>query len=245
MGVNTAIILAGGLGTRLRSVVSDVPKPMAPIGDKPFLAFLLEYWYQQGIRHYVLSVGYKHEIIMQYFGERFHDALITYAIEEEPMGTGGGLLLALSKLGNEEHVLVLNGDTYFEIDLMSLEKFAETEASDMLFSAFQSQNGQRYLPLPVVNETGKIDFLANAKVIQSEFWVNGGVYLLRPEIFTNFGLKKCSLEQDLFHDMAKRQGRIYAKKFEAKFIDIGIPEDYFLFKTRMELSGHVSKMEIL
>ena len=245
MGVKSAIILAGGLGTRLRTVVSDVPKPMAPIGDKPFLACLLKYWYLQGIRHFVLSVGYKHEIIMAYFGSAYHDALITYVIEEEPMGTGGALLLALSKLENASQVLVLNGDTYFEIDLMSLEKFAEIHATDLLFSAFLSHDGQRYLPLPVADDNGKIDFLVNTTINQAEFWVNAGVYLMRSEIFRDFGLKKCSLEQDLFPNIAQKEMRIYAKIFAAKFIDIGIPEDYFRFKNRMELAGHFTNMEIL
>ena len=112
----SAVILAGGLGTRLRSVVSDVPKPMAPVGGRPFLEYQLEYWINQGISRFVLSVGYRHEAITEHFGSRYKGVELEYAVEEQPLGTGGGLLLAAEKLKQDTPFLLLNKDTYFKTD---------------------------------------------------------------------------------------------------------------------------------
>jgi len=102
-----AIILAGGLGTRLRSAVPSLPKPMAPIKGKPFLGYLFDYWLHQGIKHFILSVGYKYEVIHERFGTKYKDADVSYAIENEPLGTGGGLLLALNSLDQKSHFYFL------------------------------------------------------------------------------------------------------------------------------------------
>src|SRR5512147_529361 len=93
-----AIILAGGLGTRLRQAVPDVPKPMAPIRGRPFLDYQMTYWAKQGIERFVLSVGYRHEIVKQHFGCRWGSTEVDYAVESTPLGTGGGLLMAMSKI---------------------------------------------------------------------------------------------------------------------------------------------------
>ena len=98
--MTTAIVLAGGLGTRLRTVVPDWPKPMAPVAGKPFLTYLLDYWIGQGIDHFVLSVGYRHEAIIDYFGDSYHGVLIDYVIETEPLGTGGALRMAARHCDN-------------------------------------------------------------------------------------------------------------------------------------------------
>ncbi|MDC7794340.1 sugar phosphate nucleotidyltransferase, partial [Campylobacter coli] len=113
-----AIVLAGGLGTRLRSVVQALPKPMAPINGKPFLAFVLEYLKKQGITEIILSVSYKYELIQEYFKDEFHGIKIHYNIEKELVGTGGAIKDALKFVKNE--VYVLNGDTFFDIDLKKL-----------------------------------------------------------------------------------------------------------------------------
>ena len=131
--ITSAIILAGGLGTRLRSVVADMPKPMAPVNGRPFLEYLLDYWQNQGISHFIISVGYRHEIITGYFGARYKNATIKYAIEKTPLGTGGGFLLASDHLGDDRTFLLLNGDTYFPINLASLEKFATKPKRGLVF----------------------------------------------------------------------------------------------------------------
>jgi D-glycero-alpha-D-manno-heptose 1-phosphate guanylyltransferase len=235
MKVVTAIILAGGLGTRLRAAVSDVPKPMAPVGNKPFLAYLIDYWYQQGIRHFILSVGYMHQHIIQHFGAQYQDATITYAIEYQPLGTGGGLLLALKQVKTQAPVLVLNGDTYFEVSLSKLEMELQIKHADLMFAAFESTNQERYMPLPLTNNQGQLDF-QQAQLNPGNFWVNGGVYLMNPLAFQTVGwtTEACSLEKDIFAKLSEQQASIYATLFEESFIDIGIPEDYYQFKQRME-----------
>ena len=115
--MTSAVILAGGLGTRLRSVVPYLPKPMAPINGRPFLEHQMRYWSTQGIDHFVLSVGYRYQTIIDYFGAQVEGASLDYVIEESPLGTGGGLVLASKKVSQQENFLLLNGDTYFEIEL--------------------------------------------------------------------------------------------------------------------------------
>lgn len=226
MKVDTAIILAGGLGTRLRSVIFDVPKPMAPVGNKPFLHYLMTYWYQQGIRRFVLSTGYLSEKIIQYFGNQFLDAEIIYSHESQPLGTGGGLLNALSKIDTQNRILLLNGDTYFEVDLKSLQQIK----ADIVFSVFESDDNQRYMPISV-HENGLVD-LNYINMSEFPFFVNGGVYLIKPSIFEQYAqqpLHKISLENEIFGELNK-QCDFKAKSFQSRFIDIGIPEDYQKFK---------------
>src|SRR5205085_7892557 len=103
------VVLAGGLGTRLRSAVPDVPKPMAPIAGRPFLEYQLDYWIGKGIDRFVLSVGYRHELIIDHFKARYRGAHIAYAIESSPLGTGGGLLRAVNEARLDSPFLVLNG----------------------------------------------------------------------------------------------------------------------------------------
>ena len=116
------IILAGGFGTRLQGVVKDLPKPMAPVNGRPFLTYILDYLIDYEYQRAVLSVGYLHEKIVDYFGKKYKTLEIDYAVEEEPLGTGGGILLAMSKC-TTENVLVINGDTMFKVDLTAFEQF--------------------------------------------------------------------------------------------------------------------------
>ena len=114
-----AVVLAGGLGTRLRAAVSDVPKPMAPVGGRPFLERLLDYWIGQGVRRAVLAVGYMYDTIRRHFGDEYRGCAIAYSIENHPLGTGGALIQALP-LVQDPTFLVLNGDTYFAVPLDAL-----------------------------------------------------------------------------------------------------------------------------
>src|SRR3989344_6164126 len=111
-----AIILAGGLGSRLRATVPDLPKPMAPIHGRPFLEYLLDYWAGQGVSRFVLSVGYKRDIIEEHFATRYKGTEADYAVEDQPLGTGGGFLLRLNPLGRTGPFLILNEGTYLEVD---------------------------------------------------------------------------------------------------------------------------------
>ncbi|EAI5560818.1 D-glycero-D-manno-heptose 1-phosphate guanosyltransferase [Campylobacter lari] len=215
-----AIVLAGGLGTRLKSVVQDLPKPMAPINGKPFLAFVLEYLKKQGITEVVLSVSYKYELIQEYFKEEFEGMRIRYNIEKELLGTGGAIKDALKLIQNQAYVL--NGDTIFDIDLKKL----VLNDSKICIALKQMQNFDRYGNVSVDNQGIVTSF--EEKVFKRQGLINGGVYLLKKDIFDEFDLeKKFSFEGFLQvnHKVLKIQTQI----FDDYFIDIGVPEDYKRF----------------
>ncbi len=227
--INTAVILAGGFGTRLRSVVREVPKPMAPINGKPFLEILLNYWIKQGVNDFILSVGYKHEIIENHFRNKYKNADIKYLVEETPLGTGGALIKAVSTFKIQQPFLLLNGDTYFEVSLDNLEAFHNLKKSTFTFSVFKSNNLERYLGLNVNDEMQVLPVESKEVSIESKF-VNGGVYIIDPSIINinNFVMDHFySFENDILPEIMKEHPAIYACEFDTTFIDIGLPEDYF------------------
>ncbi len=227
--INTAVILAGGFGTRLRSVVSVVPKPMAPINGKPFLEILINYWIKQGINNFILSVGYKHQIIENHFGSNYKSANIKYLVEETPLGTGGALIKAISTFKIELPFLLLNGDTYFEVSLEKLSTFHNIKKSALTFSVFKSNNLKRYLGLNV-NEVMQVLPLESKCVGCESKFVNGGVYIINPTIMNinNFEIDNFySFENDILPGIMNEHSALYACEFETTFIDIGVPEDYF------------------
>ncbi|EAL6914040.1 D-glycero-D-manno-heptose 1-phosphate guanosyltransferase [Campylobacter coli] len=220
-----AIVLAGGLGTRLRSVVQDLPKPMAPINGKPFLAFVLEYLKKQGITEIILSVSYKYELIQEYFKDEFHGMKIHYNIEKELLGTGGAIKDALKLVKNE--VYVVNGDTFFDIDLKKL----VLNGSKICIALKQMQNFDRYGTVNVDDQGIVTSF--EEKVFKKQGLINGGIYLLKKDIFDNFDLeKKFSFEKFLQENFELL--KIQTQIFNDYFIDIGVPQDYKLFKKTKE-----------
>jgi D-glycero-alpha-D-manno-heptose 1-phosphate guanylyltransferase len=224
--VTTAIILAGGMGTRLRSAVPDLPKPMAPINGRPFLAHQMDYWIGQGVNRFVVSVGYMKEVIMDHFGPSYRSTPLTYAIEEKPLGTGGGLLLAAQ--GLKEPFLVLNGDTFFEVDLDELLGFHAEHASEWTFSLFQTNEVGRYMGMDVKPD-GEIVSLKSGMGEPGRL-ANGGVYLVNPSVLAKSKFvpgHKLSLEVDLLPAFAAQGGKLYGLEFPGSFIDIGVPQDYF------------------
>ncbi len=215
-----AIVLAGGLGTRLKSVVQDLPKPMAPINGKPFLAFVLEHLKKQGITEIILSVSYKYELIQEYFKDEFYGMKIHYNIEKELLGTGGAVKDALKLVKNE--VYVLNGDTFFDIDLKKL----VLNGSKICIALKQMQNFDRYGTVNV-DEQGIVTSFEE-KVFKKQGLINGGIYLLKKDIFDEFSLeKKFSFEEFLQENY--KSLKIQTQIFDDYFIDIGIPEDYKKF----------------
>ena len=172
-----AIILAGGLGTRLRSVLPpDIPKPMAPVNGKPFLAHQIEYWQQQGIKSFILSVGHKYEAIQKYFGKSYRGAEIAYSIEDKPLGTGGGVVLATNRL-KQETFLLLNGDTYFDIALGELQKFHKTNCSDFTISLGYLRINDRYSGVRVGSDNRITGFFSRGEP-KTGCLINAGVYLV-------------------------------------------------------------------
>lgn len=224
--MSSAVILAGGLGTRLRSAVPDLPKPMAPIHGRPFLEYQLDYWISQGVRRFVLSVGYRYEVIVQHFGIRYKGAEIEYAVEERPLGTGGGFLAAVEKVGRREPFLLLNGDTYFGADWNVLNAYALKHDADWCFSLFRTTENSRYMGIEVSPE-GRITSLKSG-VEQGSRLANGGVYWVHPRVLSKApGVgEKMSLEDDLFPNAFAAGRRLFGIEFKGTFIDIGVPEDY-------------------
>lgn len=217
-----AIILAGGLGTRLKEVVSDLPKPMASVNGKPFLHYVFEYLKEQGITMVVLAVGYKHEVIKAFFGNSYLNIDIRYSIEEEPLGTGGAIKQAFDLVVKE--AFVINGDTFFDVSLRALYSFYSSKHADLAMALKQLKNFDRYGTVIVNDDDRVVQF--EEKKLMEEGLINGGVYLMKKNIFNKTGdEKKFSFEKDV---LEKYVGTLkyYGKSFENYFIDIGIPTDY-------------------
>lgn len=226
--MTTAVILAGGLGTRLRSAVPELPKPMAPISGRPFLEYQLDYWIKQGVSRFVLSVGYRHEVIIEHFGDRYKDAELDYVIEKMPLGTGGGFLLAAERINKNEAFLLLNGDTYFAVDLNTLIEFARTTHASWCFSLFRTNEEGRYMGMDITPQ-GQITSLKSGTG-QTERLANGGVYWVSPGAVLDgkfFAGDKVSLEDDIFPAAMISGHRLFGIEFPGTFIDIGVPDDYY------------------
>lgn len=221
-----AIILAGGQGTRLRSSVPDLPKPLAPVGNRPFLEHQMRYWIARGVDHFVLSVGYKANMIIDHFGSGFEGAGVSYAVEESPMGTGGGVFLGLEKLTTHDPFLVLNGDSFFDIDLTQLLTFHCNRASDWTCNLFRTSVAGRYMGV-TVTPAGRIIGLNAGNQLENRL-ANGGVYLVSPGVLERFFPHfpgAVSLEDDVMPALLA-SGAFYGIEQSGRFIDIGVPADY-------------------
>jgi D-glycero-alpha-D-manno-heptose 1-phosphate guanylyltransferase len=223
MEIKEAIILAGGLGTRLRSAVPDLPKCMAPVNGRPFLAYIIEYYRQQGIEKFIFSLGYKHEAISAWLKKDYPSLAIEYTIEKEPLGTGGAIQLAVEKTQKKD-VLILNGDTFFKVNLEELAVFHKRSASACTLSLKPMKNFERYGVVETEGD-GRIKSFKEKKYYP-EGLINGGVYILNTGRFrqqrrpTVFSFEKDYLE--VFFSAMPMYGCVQ----NGYFIDIGIPEDF-------------------
>ena len=225
-----AIVLAGGLGTRLQSVVSDVPKPMAPIEDKPFLEYILKYLKKNDILRVILSVGYKWEIIKEYFGDNFDGIELIYSVEDEPLGTGGAIKNAMSKVTSNE-VYIINGDTFFNVNLNKLELVND---SKLMLSLKNMQDFDRYGC--VESDENNLVTKFTEKSYRKVGNINGGIYLASKDIFDDFDLATVfSFEEFMENNLQKLN--ISSMVFDNYFIDIGIPEDYE--KAQKEIKNNI------
>lgn len=225
-----AIILAGGFGTRLQSVVNDVPKPMAPIGNKPFLKYLLDYLIEHQIQNVVLCTGYKHEVIENYFLNDYKSLSITYSVEQEPLGTGGAIKEALKYVSSEE-VLILNGDTLFNVDLQTFRHQHKETDADISVALKYLVKFDRYGSV-VLNKNKIVKF--DEKKYMDEGYINGGIYILNSEILKNYDLPKSfSFEKEILESKVNEL-KVMGYKCNEYFIDIGIPEDYIKSQTEIK-----------
>jgi len=217
------IILAGGLGTRLRSVVSDLPKCMAPVAGRPFLFYVINYLRLQGVDKFIFSLGYKNEIIEDYLKDQFPTLNYQCSIEDEPLGTGGAIQLACQK-ATGKNVIVANGDTLFRINVEEVMSFHQQQHAECTLALKPMQNFDRY-GVVELNENGTVrDF--QEKRFYERGLINGGVYILNVAHFLakRFPLK-FSFEKD-YLEQYYQEGKIFGIVQDSYFIDIGIPEDY-------------------
>lgn len=221
--IKEAIILAGGLGTRLREAVPDLPKCMAPVAGRPFLFHVINYLRSQGVEKFIFSLGYKHELIEAYLSAQFPTLSYQCVIEDEPLGTGGAILLACSK-ATEKDIVVTNGDTLFKVDLHQAALFHINNFAECTLLLKPMTRFDRY----GVVETDEEQLVKSFK--EKQYYgsgnINGGIYILNKDKFLDeefpakFSFEKHYLEK--FYPVR----RIYGLVQDSYFIDIGIPEDY-------------------
>lgn len=218
-----AIILAGGFGTRLRSVVSDVPKPLAQIGDKPFLAWIIDLLARSGLTSVTLSVHHDWQKIQAYFTAHPPTITVDYAVEEIPLGTGGAILFSLSKYKDCKPVVVLNGDSFIKVDYRKLYEHHQQSGAPLTMTLRHIEDTGRYGQ--IIEQDGIITSFAPGEPGKGGY-INAGVYVMRPELFAGQNMTAAfSFEQDF---LPPRVAGLKPAAFHSSdyFIDIGIPADY-------------------
>ena len=218
------IILAGGLGTRLRGEVKDTPKSMAPINGRPFLEYQLRQIQAAGLKKVILSTGYLGEQVQAYFGDRFMDMDILYSHENEPLGTGGAVKLAFSQV-KTPYSMIFNGDTMFKINLDMFFQRTIENLANVSIALRQVEDASRYGSVECDAEGRILSFNEKSGTIKPGL-INGGIYLIASRYFRKFDLPEVfSLEKDFFGPQVK-EGYFSGQVFDNYFLDIGIPEDY-------------------
>lgn len=227
-----AIILAGGFGTRLKPVVADVPKPLAPVAGKPFLAWLIDALAAGGVTRATLSVYHEWEKIKQWFDAHGAPVAIDYAVEPSPLGTGGAILYALKHSGASQPAIIVNGDTFVEVDFCELYDHHLQSASPLTMVLRHVADTGRYGQIMV--KEGIITSFAPGKP-GKEGLINAGIYVVAPDLFDGFRLGEAfSFEADFLPaHLASLAPKAYIA--DDYFIDIGIPEDYARAQTDLPL----------
>jgi D-glycero-alpha-D-manno-heptose 1-phosphate guanylyltransferase len=218
-----AIVLVGGFGTRLRSVVGDRPKPMALLGERPFLAYLLDRLAAAGFTRVILGVGYLAEQIIDYFGNLYGGVEIVYSLETEPLGTGGALRLAFGSVVGDE-VFALNGDTMCDVNYAEMAATARRTGTNIVIAVKYLEDTKRYGTVVVQGEHA--DCFQEKNPDGPPGFINVGTYLIRRPAFLLFEREGAfSLEHDL---LSPRIVELHPAVFPVNgyFIDIGVPEDY-------------------
>ncbi len=229
--IKEAIIIAGGLGTRLQNVIHDLPKAMAPVAGRPFLSFVIDSLRTQGIQRFIFSLGYKAEVIEEYLAQHYPTLNYKIVVEDEPLGTGGAIRLACEK-ATEKNVLIANGDTLFRIDVKVLEAFHHAHKGECTIALKPMENFDRYGVVAIDNNGIICSF--TEKKYYDDGLINGGVYLLNVAKFLeHYFPEKFSFEKDYLENNAAN-GKLFGIKQNGYFIDIGVPEDFS--KAQFELA---------
>lgn len=228
----SVIILAGGLGTRLRSIVSDRPKSMAQINGVPFLEYQIKYFKNQNLTDFIICSGYKHQKILNYFGDGYDNSIkIRHSVEKEPLGTGGAIKNALDMLNDQ--FFVVNGDTITEVNLNDLRTFHTRNNADLTMGLVKLEKNTRYGNV-VTDKDGRITMFSE-KIPLGPGFINTGIYFLNKDsIDWNSMPNTFSLEKDAF-PITIREKSVFGYKVEGYFIDMGIPEDFLRFQKDIPL----------
>lgn len=216
-----AIVLAGGLGTRLAARLQGLPKPMAPVAGRPFLEILLTQLRRAGCTRVLLSVGHRHGVIQDHFGAAFDGMAIDYVIEDVPLGTGGAMRVALAQ-AREDAVLAMNGDTFRQMDYADLMRFHRAQGAAATMAVVHQPDIARYGGV-VIEQEHVTAFVEKGR--SGAGWINAGAYVLARDLEWPAGLgEKFSIETDFFmHEVARLRPAAY--EMQGYFLDIGIPED--------------------
>ncbi len=233
--IKVAIILAGGLGTRLRTVVSDIPKCMAPVNGKPFLFYVIEHLKKQAVDNFIFSLGYKNEMIVEWLNDQYSILNYQCSIEDEPLGTGGAIKRACT-FATGKNILVLNGDTLFKTDIHSLSALHTKFGADCTVALKPMQDFDRY-GVVELNKDHSISIFKEKQHYKNGL-INGGVYALNIAGFLNEGLpQKFSFEKDYLEKYFDKR-KMYGIVQDGYFIDIGIPEDYERAKKELNIMNY-------
>lgn len=217
------IILAGGIGSRLRGVVADRPKCLAEINGRPFLAYLLDQLERADVRDVILSTGYMAEKVEAAFGAQHGSIALLYSREDKPLGTGGGVKQALG-LCRHDHVLVLNGDSYFDFNWRDFLGWFDPAAMRLAMVLAWMEDGRRFGQV-TVSEDGQVARFQEKNEAAESGWINAGIYMIRREVLAQFEAgESFSLERDFFP--AQIGHGFFSRGYRGRFIDIGTPESY-------------------
>jgi NDP-sugar pyrophosphorylase family protein len=223
IGSATAVILAGGLGTRLRAVVSDRPKALAPIAGRPFLSYLLDQVRAAGVRRVILCIGHLGDQVRTAFGQAYRGVELVYSEEPSPIGTGGALRHALP-LFDGSPLLVLNGDSYCAVDLADLWSWHHERAAAATLVAVEVADASRFGRVEL-DPAGRVTGFREKSAAAGAGRVNGGIYIVSAGLLARIpDGRPVSLERDVFPGWTR--GRFYGFPANARFIDIGTPESF-------------------
>lgn len=227
------LVLSGGYGTRLKSVLKNVPKALAPINGIPFLELQIDNWINQGIKSFIFLLHYEAQQIVDFLKNqekiRGNKISFKYIIENEPLDTGGAILNALREFGIKEDFLATNADTWLE---NGVEAICDTISPSIL--AVSLEDSSRYGIVKYDKNFKVKSFEEKSLKRKGKGYINAGLMKLSPNIFENIKEKKFSIERDLFPELVEKD-LLFVKPIKTYFIDIGIPDDYISFCERMKL----------
>jgi D-glycero-alpha-D-manno-heptose 1-phosphate guanylyltransferase len=229
-----AIILAGGFGTRIKELFPDIPKPLIPINQVPFLDLLIKQLsLLKCVDRVILAVGYKAECIEEHYNKRKPQLPIEFSFEIEPLGTGGALKQAFKKVLSEQ-VLVLNGDSYLEFDFQKLKEKHLEMSADATLGFIKVSDASRFGTLDIDETNGKVNRFEEKKIEMLQGYINGGIYLFNKTLFQDYIIPEgpFSLEKDLFPLVTSR-GRLFGVLCDKTFIDIGTKDSYLQAQTKL------------